>query len=429
MSVKVSRRGFLKLLSAGAAGAAISGASKSFAKPIFYTQTPPLMPASAGNRVVIVGGGWGGVTTARHLKRRQPDTEVVLVEQRPTFMSCPISNLYLAGVVPLDFITFDYLNVVKDGIIFVNERVSDIDRDTKTIVTGAGSIAYDYLVLSPGIDYMYEAIDGYDDVKHLMPIGFKPFEHIPLRRLLDNFTGGDLIMTIPEPPFRCPPGPYERAAMLAWRLKEGNIPGKVIVLDANNQPLAKAEGFTAAYTELYSDYLEYYPNTAVEAIDYASNRLQTTFGDFDYDLANVIPPMKASPLVVRAGVGERWANVKAPFFMSEVDDDVYIIGDIVGGQPMPKSGQVAYSEGTIIAQHIAERLSGRSLGDIEARLPGNVCYSFVNETESIWVAATYAWNAEESRIVGSPSSDEVRSATNGTIAYGWANTLWNDMFA
>jgi NADH dehydrogenase FAD-containing subunit len=428
MGGKLSRRSFLKVSVGTVMGGALMSGGQAVAKPIFYSQPAPLLPASHGRRVVVAGGGWGGVTAARLLKQRAPEAEVVLIEQRPTFMSCPISNLFLAGMVPLEFISFDYLNVVKDGVIFVNERITDIDRDARIVATTAGTVNYDYLVLSPGIDYLYEAIEGYEEVKHLMPIGFKPFEHIPLRRLIDAFDGGELLIAIPEPPYRCPPGPYERAALLAWRLKEDGIPGKVIVLDANSSPLSKAAGFTAAYTELYSDYLEYYPNTQVTAIDYANKRLETTFGDFDYALANIIPPMKASPLVAAAGLGDRWANIRAPFFMSEADDRVYVIGDIIGGQPFPKSGQMAQSMGGVVAGHIAERLAGKELDEIEASLPTNICYSFVNQSEAIWVAHNFAWNAAEGRIIATASTDETRSEVNGELTFEWARGVWSLMF-
>lgn len=428
MSTKLSRRGLFKAAAGAALGVSLLGGPQGVAKPIFYAQPSSILPASRGNRVVVVGGGWGGVTAARLLKQRAPEAEVVLLEQRPTFMSCPISNLFLAGLVPLEFISFDYLNVVKDGVIFVNERVSEIDRDARIVATPAGTLDYDYLVLSPGIDYLYEAIEGYDEVKHLMPIGFKPFEHLPLRRLIDEFDGGELVLAIPEPPYRCPPGPYERAALLAWRLKNDGIPGKVIVLDANNAPLAKAQGFSAAYTELYSDYLEYYPNTRVTAIDYAHNRLQTTFGEFDYTLANVIPPMKASPLVAAAGVGERWAAIRAPHFLSEADDRVYVIGDIIGGQPFPKSGQMAHSMGSVVAEHLAERLAGKALDEIAFALPSNICYSFVVEGEAIWVSNSFEWDEVNRQIINTPTLDEQRSTLNGELTFDWARGVWSIMF-
>jgi NADPH-dependent 2,4-dienoyl-CoA reductase/sulfur reductase-like enzyme len=367
---------------------------------------------------------------ARKLAQSGVDVEVVLVEQKPIFMSCPMSNLFLAGVKPLEWLVFDYTNVVKDGVIFVQEKVLDINRDRRLVRTTGGYLAYDFLVLAPGIDYMYEAIPGYAEAKHLLPVGFKPFEHIALRRMLDQFdeTGGELVMYIPTPPYRCPPGPYERAAMLAWRLKSKGVKGKLIVLDANPQPVSKAPGFLAAYNELYKDYLEYVPNTRITGLDYEKKRVLTELGEVPFTLANIIPPMKAGELVRVAGLGERWANVRIPYFLSEQDDRIYLVGDITGNTPYPKSGMVAYVSGTIVARHLAERLRGKPLAEIPPELPQNICYSFVDSEEAIWVSANYSWDEAARQIRAQSAVDNQRSQANGQAAFGWATGIWNDMF-
>ncbi|BDG19605.1 sulfide dehydrogenase [Thermus thermophilus] len=423
---KVKRRDLLK---AGAALAAAGTLGKGFAQE-FYASPPTLLPRSRAPRVVVVGGGWGGTTVARKVKQQNPGVEVVLVEQKPIFMSCPMSNLFLAGVKPLEWLVFDYTNVVKDGVIFVQEKVLEINRDRRLVRTTGGYLAYDFLVLAPGIDYMYEAIPGYEEAKHFLPVGFKPFEHIALRRMLDRFdeTGGELVMYIPPPPYRCPPGPYERAAMLAWRLKTKGVKGKVIVLDANPQPLAKAPGFLAAYNELYKDYLEYHPNMRITGLDYERKVVRTELGDYPFTLANVIPPMKAAEIVRQAGLGERWANVRIPYFLSEADDRVYLVGDITGNTPYPKSGMIAYVSGTIVARHLTERLKGKPLAEIPPELPTNICYSFVDSEEAIWVSANYSWDEAEKRIKAQSQVDNQRSKANGEAAIGWALGLWNDMF-
>ncbi len=425
--MKVNRRQLIKTGAALAAAGALGGQGMA---QEFYAQPPTLLPRTRKPRVVVVGGGWGGVTVARKVAQSGVNAEVVLIEQRPIFMSCPMSNLFLAGVKPLEWLVFDYTNVVKDGVIFVQERVLDINRDRRLVRTTGGYIGYDLLVVAPGIDYMYEAIPGYAEVKHLMPVGFKPFEHIALRRLLDQFdeTGGELVMYIPNPPYRCPPGPYERAAMLAWRLKTKGVKGKLIVLDANPQPVSKAPGFLAAYNELYKDYLEYVPNTRITGLDYEKKVVQTELGDVPFTLANIIPPMKAGEIVRTAGLGERWANVRIPYFLSEKDDRVYLVGDITGNTPFPKSGMVAYVSGTIVARQIVERLKGKSLAEIPPELPNNICYSFVDKEEAIWVAANYSWDEAAKQIRAQSSVDNQRSQANGTAAYGWATGLWNDMF-
>ncbi|RYM29110.1 sulfide dehydrogenase, partial [Meiothermus sp. PNK-Is4] len=375
-------------------------------------------------------GGWAGTTVARKLKQQRPEAEVVLVEPKPLFMSCPMSNLFLAGIKPLEFLVFDYTQVVKDGVVFIQERVLDINRDRRLVRTTGGYLAYDFLVLAPGIAYMYEAIPGYAEVSHLLPVGFKPFEHVALRRMLDQFdeTGGELVMYIPNPPYRCPPGPYERAAMLAWRLKTKGVKGKVIVLDANPQPISKAPGFLAAYNDLYKEYLEYIPNTRVTGLDYGKKLVKTELGEVPFTLADLIPPMKAAEIVRQVGLGERWANVQLPYFLSEKDERVYLVGDITGNTPYPKSGMIAYVSGNIVARHIGQRLGGKALAEIPPELPTNICYSFVDSEEAIWVSANYSWDQAAQQIKSQSSVDNQRSAANGSAAYGWAQSLWQDMF-
>lgn len=420
---KVTRR---KVLKAGAmAGAA--AASSAFAQEFFRKPSSVLGPAR-GNRVVIIGGGWGGISTARHLRRKNPNIEVVLIEKNPAFMSCPMSNLYLGGVKDLDFIVFDYVNVAKAGVTIVNERALEVNRAGRYVRTTSGIIFYNYLVVSPGIDYMYEAIQGYNEVKQFLPVGFKPWEHIALKRQIDNFEGGDLVLAIPKPPYRCPPGPYERAAILAYYLKTNQIKGKVIVLDANPGPISKGPGFTAAYNDLYKDYIQYIPQAEVTAIDYAKKEVKTPLGEFKFDLANIIPPMKAGEIVRTAGLGDRWASVRLPTFLSERDDRVYIIGDVIGNVPYPKSGQVAYNDGKIIADHIAQRIAGKRLDEIANPLPDNICYSFVSSEEAIWVSQKYNWDEAARQVRQQSTVDNNRSKPNGALALEWARGLWGDMF-
>lgn len=404
----------------------VAAASSGWAQD-FFSRPSRLLGPSRGNRVVIIGGGWGGLSTARHLRRLNPAIEVVLIEKNQAFVSCPMSNLYLGGVKDLGFLVYDYTNVVKAGVMLVQEQALEVNRDTRTIRTTSGTLTYDFLVVSPGIDYMHEAIEGFTEVKHLMPVGFKPFEQVALKRQLEQFEGGELVISVPKPPYRCPPAPYERAAMLAYYLKSNKIKGRVTVLDANPAPISKGPGFTAAFQDLYKDYLRYIPEGEVTAIDYQRKLLVTPFGDFKYDLANVIPPMKAGEIVRTAGLGERWANVKLPTFLSERDDRVYLAGDILGNVPYPKSGQVAYNDGRIIAEHIVARLAGRSPDEIAPQFPDNICFSFVNGEESIWLSHRHEWDANARQIRQQASADNRRSVANGTTAYEWARGLWTDM--
>lgn len=420
---KVSRRRFLQASATIGAAVGTSGFAQTF-----FSRPARLLGPARGNRVVIIGGGWGGVTAARHLRRANPDIEVVLIEKNPSFISCPISNLYLGGLKDLEFISFDYTQVVRAGVSFVNERALEISRAGRYVRTTGGLVFYNYLVVSPGIDYMYEAIEGYSEVRQFLPVAFKPFEQLPLRRQIEQFEGGDLVMSIPRPPFRCPPGPYERAALLANYLKTNEIKGKVIVLDANPGPLGKAPGFLAAFNDLYKDHLEYIPQAEVTAIDYARKTVKTGLGEFKFDLANIIPPMKAGEIVRASGLGDRWANIQLPSFLSERDDRIYLLGDIVGNAPYPKSGQVAYNGGKIVAAHIAQRIAGRRLAEIPTPLPENICYSFVNSEEAIWVAHKHNWDTAARQVRQQVTVDNQRSRQNGGLTIEWARGLWSSMF-
>ena len=422
----VSRRTVLKTGLAAAGAGLLGGAAR--AQQAHYAKSPLLLGPSRGNRVVIVGGGWGGVTTARTLKRLDPGIEVVLVEPKEIFMSCPLSNLYLAGVKDLHFFTFDYTNVVKDGIHFVNERALGVDRERKRLMTTGGSIAYDYLVLAPGIEYAYDRVEGMEEVKHLLPVGFRPFEHVALRRQIENFSGGDLVITVPKGPYRCPPGPYERAAMLAWYLKANKIKGKVVLISAAAKP-PKAPGFLAAYDELYADYLEYYPNTEVTGVDYERKVIRTSLGEFDFDLLNLIPPMRAAEIVRKAGVTDGdWVDVRLPWHLAKNDDFIYVLGDAdsAGG---PKSGKLAFEEAkNRVAVHIASRIAGKEPPSPPPEVK-NICYSFVNDEEAIWIAARYGWDeVKKRRKVLSLKMDTKRTAKNGSLAYDWAFEHWGYMF-
>ncbi|MER3557761.1 MAG: sulfide dehydrogenase, partial [Thermus sp.] len=180
--------------------------------------------------------------------------------------------------------------------------------------------------------------------------------------------------------------------------------------------------------DLYKDYLEYIPNAEVTAIDYGKKQVKTTLGDYPFALADLIPPMRAAQIVRQVGLGERWANVRLPYFLSEKDERVYLVGDITGNTPYPKSGMVAYVSGNIVAQHIGQRLRGKPLAEIPPELPTNICYSFVDSEEAIWVSANYSWDEAAKQIKAQNSVDNQRSAANSAAAYGWAQSLWQDMF-
>ena len=238
----INRRQFL------AAGAAL-GASASIAAPsnplpfLIQMQSDPLLPKASGKRVVICGGGWGGVSAAKHLKKLDPTLDVVVLERNPVFFSCPMSNKWLVDVVDTQFLTFSYLDVAqKYGYQFIQTEVTGFERDRKRVITAQGWVDYDYLILGSGIRYNYEAWFGNDRkaadyTKAMFPAAYIPnAEHFKLKQSIQNFTGGDLVMTLPPPPHRCPPSPYERACLIADLFKQRKIKGKVIILDPKPAP-------------------------------------------------------------------------------------------------------------------------------------------------------------------------------------------------
>ena len=420
----MDRRDFLKTSAVIGAGMALGGTRAQ----AYYSRPANRLGPPQGNRVVVVGGGWGGVTAARHLARANVGAEIVLVEPHEFFISCPLSNLFLAGIKPLDYFTFDYKNVVRDGVNFINDRVYEIDRDKRQIRVGEGLIGYDYLVLAPGISYIPDSIPGYQEYQAQIPVGFRPQEHVALRRELEQFSGGNLVIRVPNPPYRCPPAPYERASLFAWYLKENQIPGRVIILDPNPEPVAKPKGFLAAFGELYPDIIEYRPNTQVAGLDHERKSVSTNSGELDYALINPIPDMRAHPLVEVTGLGERWGLVRPPHFVSQADPRVYLIGDIVGNMPAPKSGAIAHAEASIVAREIAARIQRRSPEELPVELPTGSCYSFVNQEEAIWVTAELTLDQVTGEVKNVISSDQNRSVQSGQVAYAWAQGVWADMF-
>jgi NADPH-dependent 2,4-dienoyl-CoA reductase/sulfur reductase-like enzyme len=286
-------------------------------------------------------------------------------------MSCPMSNLFLGNVLHLEELQFSYAALGAHGIAFAQERVLGIDRASGIVETTGGKFEYDLLVLSPGIDYLWDSVPGLWEGRFEIPIAFKPgAEHLHLKQTIEDFKGGTFVLTIPEGPIRCPPGPYERIAMIAYNFKKRGLKAKLVALDANAQPMSKGPGFLGAYEELYKDIIEYLPNHKVEAVDHEKRAIKHSFGEIKYDAANVIPPMQAAGIVRTAGVGQRWAEINGADFSAKADPRVFLVGDVIGGQPFPKSGFMANTIGKVVARHMAARLDGKT-GD--TLVPSNVC--------------------------------------------------------
>ena len=429
------------------AAAAAPAAPAAPALPFFIGQPgQALMPRGSAPRVVICGGGWGGLTAARHLRRLAPQAEVVLLEKNPVFFSCPLSNKWLIDAVDDNFLTWDYLRVAdRHGYHFVQCEVTQVDRAARRVHTTAGWLDYDHLVLAPGIRYNYEAWFGNDRraadaTRQRFPAAYVPnAEHHTLKRQLKAFKGGDWVMTLPPPPQRCPPSPYERACMVAWHIKTHGIKGRVTILDHKPGVAPIGPGFRAAFSELYKDQITYVPNAQVLEVDPFNKRIKTKAGDMRFDHAVLMAPHQAGDLAWKAGAIGRtpdgkpsgWADVHPTRLHLKDDERVWVIGDAVGQVAptfrfYPKSGHVANSHGQIVAGYIAERLSGRELS---IKLPDNLCYMMVNGSprEAISVQFDYTLNAQ-GVIEQTQIDDNDRRADLVSENFKWAGYKFEDMF-
>lgn len=378
--------------------------------------------------VVIVGGGYGGVTAAKYLKRENPNLEVILIEERPFFMSCPMSNHFLVGLKELTPLCFSY-NVleVKYGVRVIKDKVLGVELDRKVVRTSSGYIGYDYLVLSPGIDYDVEDFPFYKDSLVYNPPAFKPgSEHIYLKRLIEEFEGGDIVITVPPPPYRCPPAPYERAALIASMIKRNNIKAHMYFIDANERPIINSEGFLSAYYDLYKDVATYITSAQVRDIDVHKRIVKTSHGDFKYDLANIIPPMKASNLLEDAGLlrkNQKWVEVN-PFTFETSVRNVFVIGD-ASQSYLPKSGYAAHSEGKLVAKIINARLKGREIKEEYLQM---ICYAMVSDKEAIMTETAFRYDTLSKRFIPTHREDNVRKESTAKRYEEWARGLWRDLF-
>ncbi len=367
--------------------------------PTLIVENKAELPPRRGLRAVVVGGGWGGLTIAKHLKLQTPEMEVVLIERQALFMSCPISNLWLAGLVDFDFITHSFVDASRNNnYIYFQATVLDVDREKKIVYTEKGYMEYDYLVLSPGIDYDYNAIGVHtvEEEQELMrqfPAAFKPgSEHITLKEKIDNFERGLFVLTVPSGNYRCLPAPYERACMIASVFKRKKIPAKVLLLDHNHDIKIKGVGFHAAFEELYKDYIEYVPSVSLVEVNVEGKSVSDEFDEYRFDDAAIYPRIRASRLIEHLGlVQDASPQMEARIDMhrNNIHDDrhVYVIGDS-RSTGWSKSGSTAQAEARYVARVIANRIKGV---EIPWESPDTSCYSMVGAEpmEAIYFGSKY----------------------------------------
>ena len=446
----MKRRNFLISPSALALGAAAGSIAPSLAlaAPAIITPQSRILPRQGkGPRIVICGGGWGGMTAARYLRDLIPNADVVLLARHPTFWSGPMSNKWLIDIVGTDFVNRDMLRPANTyGYQLLQTEVTGFERDKKLVHTSHGLIEYDFLILSGGIRNDYEAWFGNDQRaidytrKHFPNAYIPNQEMFALKQKVKNFKGGTLVMTLPPPPHRCPPSPYERACLIAWHIKKNKIPGKILILGPKPKIGPIGAGYKQAFEELYPDIITHVPNARVQEVDPFNKRIKTAAGEFKFDDAILMPPHQAADMVWHAGlIGKDatgkptgWADMHPRLFTANSDDRVYFVGDLMGmisdqfGH-YPKSAHVANYIGRIVAKNIAQRVSGK---EVTPLLPDNLCYMMVNgdPQEEISVKFEYELDAT-GKVIQTQIDMDVRTPDLVKEDFDWINSRFSDFLA
>ena len=397
---------------------------------------------NSGPKVVVVGGGYGGATAAKYIRMwSEEGIQVTLVEPNPSFVSCPISNLVIGGSQTMADITIPYDNLVKrHGVNWVQDRVAQIDPDKRMLKLAGGSeLFYDRLVLSPGVDFMYDTLPGLNNaeaqskVLHAWKAGAQT---LALRKQLEAMPdGGVFAMTIPMAPYRCPPGPYERACQVATYFSQAKPKSKVLILDANDDVTSKGPLFKKAWAERYKGMVEYRSKHNVVDVDVATNTLKFEFNDdLRADVLNVIPAMRAGNIAVNAGLAtanKRWCEVDFLTFESKATPYIHVLGDAIQSAPaMPKSAHMANQHGKTCAAAVVALLSGKAPNNMP--IYNNTCYSFVSANEVVHVASVHAYDTDKKTMITVPGSGGLSTAANeleGLYAMGWARNIWADTLA
>jgi sulfide dehydrogenase [flavocytochrome c] flavoprotein chain len=420
-----TRRDFLLASGAVSAGALLPGCA-----------VPGARHRPVG-RVIVIGGGYGGATAAKYLSVWGAGTvEVLLVEPEPDFVSCPASNLVIGGSRKIEEITRSYAGLRGHGVQIIRDEVTAIDPEKKRVkLRAADELGYDRLVVSPGAELLYPQVEGYDaEAQRSVLSAWKAGpETVALRRQLEAMPdGGVFVITVPMAPFRCPPGPYERACQAALYFKQAKPRSKVLILDANEDVASKPALFKAAWSELYKGMIEYHSNSEVRAVDARAGVVRTDFDTIKGDVLNVLPPMGAGAIARKAGLlteNTKWCGVDWLTMESSAQKGIHVLGDSTLSAPaMPKSGHMANNHGKLAAAAIIELLNGRAPNP--SPVIANTCYSFVSDREVIHIASVHRYDPARKTFVAVPGTAGVspaRSELEGLYGWAWAQNIWSDM--
>ena len=394
-------------------------------------------PSKPAARVVVIGAGFGGSTAAKYIRLWAPEIDVVLVERESAFVSCPLSNLVLGGSETIDKLTTGYDTLQKKyGVRLVRGEAVAVDVDKRQVRLASGDVLpYDRLIVSPGVHFQYEQVPGLETaeaqarVLHAWKAGPQT---VALRQQLEALpNGGVYALHIPKAPYRCPPGPYERACQIAWYFKQHKPRSKVLVLDSNPDLVSKKGLFLKAWTELYPGLVEYRPQSELVRVDAASNTIELSFDKVKADVLNVVPPQQAGKIAERAGLitaNNKWVGVNLQTFESLAVPHIHVLGDATLSAPgMPKSGFMANNHGKVAADAVVALLTGRTVNP--EPIIANTCYSFVSDTDVVHVASVHRWHAAQKTLVpveGAGGLSPQANALEGQYAKSWARNIWAD---
>jgi NADH dehydrogenase FAD-containing subunit len=395
--------------------------------------------APAKAQVVVIGGGYGGATAAKYVRvLSNYKISVVLIEPNNTFISCPMSNLVLGGSKTMAQITTPYTALSsKHGVSLVHDLVTAIDPAKKTVsLKNGGTISYDKLIVSPGVDMHFDSIEGLQAANasgQILQAWKAGAETTALRQQLEAMPdGGVYALTVPEAPYKCPPGPYERASQVAHYFKQAKPKSKVLILDANPDITSKPALFKKFWSDNYKDIIEFRPNHKVVAVDAKTSTLKFDVQEsIRADVLNVLPAMRAGSIAMQTGlatVNNRWCGINYQTFESLAAKDIHVLGDATLAAPaMPKSGHMANSHGKVAAAAVVAQLSDLAINP--RPLLTNTCYSYVSDKLVIHVASVHQYNADEKTFKTVPGSGGLSNEANaleGTYAWNWAQNIWAD---
>jgi len=387
-----------------------------------------------GARVVVVGGGYAGATAARYLRLADPGLDVTLVEPQRAFYTCPLSNLVLGGLRTLQSISVGYEPLSRAGVRVVEDRAVAVDPESRRVRLAKGDpVAFDRAIVAAGIDFLWDEMPALKEpaAREAVPHAWKagPQTDILRRQLESMPDGGTFVISIPEAPFRCPPGPYERACQAAAYFRKAKPRSRVLILDANDDVLSKGALFKQAWKDLYGGVIEYRPDSKAIDVDVANRTVKLDFGDVKGDVLNVIPPMRAgeiaAPFITANG---RWCEVDWLTYESKAARGVHVLGDSLQIAPlMPKSATMANAQAKVCAFAVAALLSDRP--PEPAPVLVNACYSWLSPDEVAHVASIHKYDPAERTmkpVPGAGGLSPARSRDEARDALAWERGIRAD---